>query len=102
VKYFSTTNEGDAAARTLGLGRRAVAENRGWSRGQGLAGGGAGGGERGSRAAAHGGGGGGAAEVAHRGEAAGRAMVLPVTGEERDAGRGGGLRRAAEASFPAS
>jgi hypothetical protein len=63
AKHFSTTNEGDAAARTLGLGRHAVAKNRGWSRGQGPTEGGAGGEKRGSRAAAHGGGGGGAAEA---------------------------------------
>jgi hypothetical protein len=76
------TNEGDAAARTLGLGRRAVAENRGWSRGQEPTGGRAGGEEHGLRAVvAHSGGRGGASRWA---EQRGRVMLVRITGEERE------------------
>jgi hypothetical protein len=95
-------NEEDAAARTLGLGRRAVAENRGWTRGQGLAGGRAGGGER----DLDGGGGAGAGVVeARRGSASvaearrGSAGATEARrGRGRLRGRGGGLRQAAVAS----
>jgi hypothetical protein len=60
-----TSNEGDAAVRTLGLGQRAMAENKDGREGrQGPAGGGAGDGGHGSpAAAAHGSGGAGVAEM---------------------------------------
>jgi hypothetical protein len=88
---ISTSNEGDAAVQTLGLGQRAMAENEDGREGrQGPAGRGVGDGGHGSpAAAAHGGGGAGAAEMA----AARQGRSYAVRAELRAGRRCAGHRR---------